>query len=144
MLRQSSKTLEASIFTAIANWASDRSKDPNTQVGACVYDYASGGMYFGYNGFPKGIRDLDGRWERPSKYAYVIHAEVNALLQALPALGHRIRECTMFVTLEPCSSCMLLIIQSGIRRVVFLTSRPDPVSVLLAAEAGVKVIQYKP
>ena len=144
MPRQSHKTIEASIFTAIETWAYDRSKDPITKVGACVYDYETGGMYLGYNGLPRGIADTEARWEKPFKYQICIHGEINALLKALPAVGYRIRECVMFTTLEPCSNCMLLIIQTGIRKVVYLNARPDPLSASLALEAGVEVTQYRP
>lgn len=113
-------------FMEIAKAASKRSKDPNTQVGCCIIkDKKIIGV--GYNGMPNGIPDdsLIFPWDREgeflnTKYAYVVHAELNAILNTVdPSL---LKGATMYCTLAPCNECAKAIIQSGIKTVVFATS----------------------
>lgn len=141
-LRSSAESCQASIFKVLTAWADGRSKDPNTKVGACVYDNRTGAMHIGYNGFPRGILDLETRWGSPEKNSFVIHAEENAILKALPAVGSDLSNCQLYSTLEPCHKCMRIIIQSGLRRVTFLTDRPDHLAHLMAREANITVEKY--
>jgi len=113
-------------FMGIAKLASQRSKDPSTQCGACIVkDNKVIGV--GYNGMPNGIPDdsiADFPWDREgdflhTKYAYVVHAELNAILNTVdPA---QLKGSTMFCTLAPCNECAKAIIQSGIKKVIFNT-----------------------
>lgn len=101
-----------------------RSKDPGTQVGAVIVNVDNRVKATGYNGLPIGIEDVDMSWNRDgklgeSKYAYVIHAEVNAILSAKADL----RDCILYVTLFPCHECAKIIIQSGIREIVYLEDK---------------------
>jgi len=101
-----------------------RSKDPATQVGACIVNEKKRIVGIGYNGFPYGVEDDDFPWEKgdswlESKYPYVVHAEPNAILNATVSLEN----ATLYVTLFPCNECAKLIIQSGINEVVYLQDK---------------------
>ncbi len=101
-------------FMGIAMLSACRSKDPNTQVGACIVNDRNRIMSVGYNGFPSGCDDDEFPWEREgsafnTKYAYVCHAELNAILNASGDL----RGCKVYVALFPCNECAKAIIQSG-------------------------------
>ena len=109
-------------FMGIAMLSAKRSKDPSTQVGACIVDKDNKIVGIGYNGFPIGCSDDNLPWSRDAensnetKYPYVVHAEANAILNSTKDLhGARI-----YVDLFPCNECAKLIIQSGIKEVVFL------------------------
>ncbi len=112
-------------FMGIAMLSAKRSKDPSTQVGACIVDKENKVVGIGYNGFPIGCSDDNLPWERQAddnnqtKYPYVVHAEANAILNSTKDLhGARI-----YVDLFPCNECAKLIIQSGIKEVVFLSDK---------------------
>ena len=102
-----------------------RSKDPNTQVGACIVDKNNKIVGIGYNGFPIGCSDDELPWEgnaekeNDSKYPYVVHAEANAILNSTKDL-HGAR---MYIGLFPCNECAKLIIQSGINEIVYLSDK---------------------
>lgn len=107
-------------FMGLAHLSALRSKDPSTQVGACIVDEDKKVVGIGYNGFPTGISDDDFPWEKHdqyqhSKYAYVVHAELNAILNSTKKLSG----CSIYVSLFPCNECAKAIIQSGIRRLVY-------------------------
>jgi dCMP deaminase len=112
----------AEYFMGIAVLSSQRSKDPSTQVGACIVTSENKIVSMGYNGFPTGCLDSQLPWGRDSenpletKYLYVVHAEKNAILNATGNL----KGCTLYVTLFPCHECAKDIIQSGIKRIVYL------------------------
>ena len=135
---KSAKDIQNSIFDLITSWAENRSKDPRTKVGACVYDPVTGGVYLGYNGFPKGVADWADRWDRPAKYSFVIHAEVNAIIKALQALGADVARCSLHITHQPCSGCMQMILQTGIKEVYYRNAKPDAISELMAKEARIR------
>lgn len=107
-------------FMGLAHLSALRSKDPNTQVGAAIVDENHRVVSVGYNGMPKGCSDDEFPWGRigtmlNSKYAYVVHAELNAILNSKwPVTG-----CTIYVSLFPCNECAKAIIQSGIQRIVY-------------------------
>lgn len=111
--------------------AAQRSKDPNTQVGACIVsgadDPAGGNIIVstGYNGFPAGCSDDEFPWARTgdyaeTKYPFVVHAELNAILNAH---GRSLRGTRLYVALFPCNECAKAIIQAGIREVVYLSDK---------------------
>ena len=112
-------------FMSIAFLSSLRSKDPNTQVGACIVNQKNKIVGIGYNGFPTGCSDDDLPWEREgdfldTKYAYVCHAEVNAILNSISGM---LNGCSMYVRLFPCNECAKIIIQSGIKKIIYLSDK---------------------
>jgi dCMP deaminase len=137
-------------FMGIALLSAKRSKDPNTQVGACIVNQFNKIVGIGYNGFPIGCPDDFLPWEREgsnvneTKYPYVVHAEANAILNSTKDLhGGRI-----FVALFPCNECTKLIIQSGIKEIIYMSDKyasTDPVkaSKKMLDLAGVKTRQIK-
>ncbi len=103
-------------FMAMAKLSSKRSKDPSTQVGACIINEENIIIGMGYNGMPKGNDNFPWTKEgEDNKYKYVIHAEANAILNAIKNL----QESTIYVSLFPCNNCAKMIAQSGIKKVVF-------------------------
>ena len=110
-------------FMGVAMLAARRSKDPNTQVGACIVSPDKIIVSTGYNGMPKGCSDDEYPWEREgeqTKYPYVVHAELNAILNAN---GRNLRGCSLYVALFPCNECTKAIIQSGIKEVFYLSDK---------------------
>ncbi len=119
-----SKRLDAiswdAYFMGLAHLSSLRSKDPSTQVGACIVDRDKKIVGIGYNGFPSGLSDDEYPWAREgdfmeTKYAYVVHAELNAILNATQSL----QNCVIYVSLFPCNECAKAIVQAGIKEVVY-------------------------
>lgn len=133
-------------FMGVALLAAKRSKDPNTQVGACiVHDNVI--LSTGYNGFPYGCSDDDYPWERnaesqnDTKYPFVVHAELNAILNSQ---GKSLKDAVIYVALFPCNECAKAIIQSGIKEVVYLSDKYSDSPATLAskrmlASAGVNI-----
>ena len=110
-------------FMGIAMLAARRSKDPNTQVGACIVSQDNIIISTGYNGMPKGCSDDEYPWEREgaqTKYPYVVHAELNAILNAS---GRDLRGSRIYVALFPCNECAKAIIQSGVKEVLYLSDK---------------------
>ena len=110
-------------FMGIAVLAAKRSKDPNTQVGACIVSEDNVILSTGYNGFPYGCSDDIFPWAREgedTKYPYVVHAELNAILNAR---GRSLAGSRIYVALFPCNECAKAIIQSGIREVIYLSDK---------------------
>lgn len=111
-------------FMNVAILSAERSKDPNTKVGAVIVNEEKRIVGIGYNGFPNGCSDEDFPWEREgdyqdTKYAYVVHAEENAILNSTTSL----KGGSIYVSLFPCNECAKKIIQSGIKEVVFLSDK---------------------
>lgn len=107
-------------FMGLAHLSAKRSKDPSTQVGATIVDKHKKIVGIGYNGFPIGVSDDEMPWSRDgefleTKYPYVVHAELNAILNATTKL----QGCTIYVSLFPCHECAKAIIQSGIKEIVY-------------------------
>ena len=105
----------------IAKLSSERSKDPNTQVGACIVSSDNKILSMGYNGFPNGCSDEDFPWDRDgdmldTKYAYVTHSELNAILNYR---GGSLAGSKLYVSLFPCNECAKAIIQCGIKTVIY-------------------------
>jgi dCMP deaminase len=112
-------------FMGVALLSANRSKDPSTQVGACIVNPRKRIVGVGYNGFPAGCSDDDLPWAREgefldTKYPFVCHAELNAVLNSLSA---DLEGCTIYVALFPCNECAKVIIQAGIREVVYLSDK---------------------
>ena len=136
-------------FMGIAMLAAKRSKDPNTQVGACIVSQDNIIISTGYNGMPKGCSDDEYPWEREgsdTKYPYVVHAELNAVLNAN---GRDLRGSKLYVALFPCNECAKAIIQSGISEIVYRENKYADTDGCIASlrmmkMAGVKVTKYEP
>lgn len=139
-------------YMAVAQLSAKRSKDPNTQVGACIVNKNKRIIGIGYNGFPTGCSDDELPWSREgdlldTKYPYVCHAEMNAITNATnkPDLDG----ASMYVSLFPCNECAKLIVQVGIREVVYLQDMYHDQDIFVAARrifdmAGVSYRQLKP
>ena len=138
-------------FMGIAMLAAHRSKDPNTQVGACVVSPDNIIISTGYNGMPKGCSDDTFPWERKAdcvndtKYPFVVHAELNAILNAN---GRDLRGSKIYVALFPCNECAKAIIQSGIKEVIYLSDKyADTLGTLASKKmldaAGVQCTQLR-
>ncbi|XP_075524364.1 uncharacterized protein LOC142556761 [Primulina tabacum] len=143
-------------FMAIAFLSAERSKDPNRQVGACLVSEKGIILGIGYNGFPRGCSDDKLPWAKKSKngdsletkYPYVCHAEVNAILNTNHASAEGQR---LYVTMFPCNECAKIIIQSGVSEVIYYVEKrldnPDVAYVAshkLLSMAGVKVRRHQP
>ena len=138
-------------FMGVALLAAERSKDPSTQVGACIIDEDKTILSTGYNGFPKGCDDDSYPWNRDesegeTKYPFVVHAELNAILNCQ---GKSLKGATIYVGLFPCNECTKAIIQSGIREVIYLSDKyadtpATRASKRMLTDAGVKMTQLKP
>ena len=138
-------------FMGVSLLAAQRSKDPNTQVGACIIDNQNRILSTGYNGFPHGCSDDDFPWNRDSslgetKYQFVVHAELNAILNAR---GKNLAGAKLYVSLFPCHECAKAIIQAGISEVVYLSDKysgtvSDIASKRMLNAAGVKLTKLIP
>jgi dCMP deaminase len=123
-------------FMGLAILSAERSKDPSTQVGACIVDENNKIISVGYNGAPIGYDDdKDMTWERDgdfldTKYAYVCHSELNAILNS----KIKVDGCRLFVTLFPCNECAKVIIQAGIKEVIYLSDKYDGTEGNIAAK----------
>jgi dCMP deaminase len=130
-------------FLGLAQHVSTWSKDPRTKVGAVLVNETNQVLSVGYNGFPRGVFDLEARYEdRPTKLMFVAHAERNALDNCFTDT----RGSTLYVTLPPCNECVKSIIQKGVKRIVMLTSDARPqdnsdIAMTMLAEAGI-LLQY--
>lgn len=137
-------------FMLLAHLIAQRSKDPNTQTGACIVDENKVIVGLGYNGWPRGIEEDDLPWGRQGdfldkKYAYVVHAEENAIYNA----NKPTKNCIMYCTMFPCNKCVKAIIQNGIKEIVFYRDPYHDLDEWIAARrmldlAGVKYRQYIP
>lgn len=137
-------------FLHLAKQTSEWSKDPSTKIGAACIDSETGAVLsLGYNGFPRGVADLKERYEdRPTKYKYIVHAEMNAIYNAC-LNGVNLKGSTLYIYgLPPCSECAKGIIQVGIRKIVIeRIDNPErwkdscELSYSLLEEAGVELIE---
>lgn len=136
-------------FMGMAVLSSLRSKDPNTKVGAVIVNDEKKVVSIGYNGMPRRIEDEDLTWNKgeglDSKYLYVCHAELNAILNARN--GSSLANCTAYVTLFPCNECAKALIQVGIKKIVYLDDKyADTVSIQASKKmlslAGVEFVQF--
>ena len=134
-------------FMGLVHLSAMRSKDPSTQVGAVIVDAEHKVVGIGYNGLPIGCSDDEFPWDREggmleTKYAFVVHAELNAILNSTRDL----HGCTLYVSLFPCNECAKAIIQSGIRRIVYEDDKYATADNVIASkrmlnEAGVELVR---
>jgi len=135
------------VWMSNAKLISKRSKDPNTQVGACIVDDENIPISLGYNGFPKGISNNALPWDRVgeplyTKYMYMSHAEANAIDNS-DCSRERMSRSRIYSTLYPCNSCAIRIIQNGIKEVIYLSDKYHDKDEYIAARkmfdlAGIK------
>ncbi|MBR6271788.1 MAG: dCMP deaminase family protein [Lachnospiraceae bacterium] len=137
-------------FMGIAKLSGFRSKDPNTQVGACIVSEDNKILSVGYNGFPMGCSDDDFPWEREgesldTKYFFVAHSELNAILnyRGLGLDGSKI-----YVSLFPCNECAKAIIQAGIKTIIYADDKYAKTPATIASKrmldaAGVNYYKYE-
>jgi dCMP deaminase len=138
-------------FMGVALLAAQRSKDPSTQVGACIIDKDKRILSTGYNGFPHGCSDDEFPWNRDetrgeTKYQFVVHAELNAILNAS---GKSLAGSKLYVALFPCHECAKAIIQSGVQTVYYLSDKYANTPATIASKrmmdaAGVRYVQLIP
>lgn len=139
-------------FMSIAILSSMRSKDNNTKVGACIVSSEHKVLSLGYNGMPIGVDDNEIPWKGnkdhvpylETKYPYVCHAELNAILNS----NHNLKGSTVYVTLFPCNECTKAIIQSGIKKIVYLSDKYHDTEMEVAARkmldmAGIEYVPYQ-
>ena len=123
-------------FMGVALLSGRRSKDPSTQVGACIVSKQNKIVGAGYNGLPAGCNDEEFPWEKTgdflqTKYPYVCHAELNAILNNI---GMDLSGCRIYTALFPCNECSKAIIQSGIKEVIYLSDKYDQTEVSIASK----------
>ncbi len=136
-------------FMGVAMLSAARSKDPNTQVGACIVSQDNKILSMGYNGFPIGCSDDEFPWNRDgepydNKYFYTTHSELNAILNYR---GGSLEGSKLYVTLFPCNECAKAVIQSGIRTVIYADDKYADTPGVRASKrmlnaAGVEMIPY--
>ena len=140
-------------FMASAMLASMRSKDPSTGVGCCIVNKDNVKLSEGYNGTPVGWKDEYFPWDRKgdfldTKYAYVVHSEANAITHCI-GQGKSLHGARIYVTLFPCNECAKLIVQSGIKEVIYLSDKYAETEGIIASkrildECGVTYRQLNP
>ena len=156
MIRKRNKYLSwPELFMFNAMISAQRSKDPKTQVGACIIDLSTNKIVStGYNGLPRGCNDDDFPWDREAasgdlydtKYPYVVHAERNAIYNAE---RKNLNNCELYVTLFPCNECAKSIIQVGIKKVYYASIKGEDTievraSKRMLAASNVETIFFKP
>ena len=138
-------------FMGVAILSGMRSKDPGTQVGACIVSEDNKILSMGYNGFPNGCSDDEFPWAREgddpleTKYVYSTHSELNAILNYS---GGSLVGARLYVSLFPCNECAKAIIQCGIREVIYANDKYSDTPSVIASKrmmdaAGVKYHQYR-
>jgi len=135
----------------IALLSAERSKDPSTAVGACIVSSENKILSLGYNGMPMGCSDDEFPWERDgepldTKYLYVCHAELNAILNYT---GSNIHGAKIYTTLFPCNECTKALIQTGIKEVIYLSDKYSNTFSTIASKkmmtnAGITFRKYEP
>ncbi len=138
-------------FMGIASLSALRSKDPNTCVGACIVSQDNKILSVGYNGMPKGCDDDEFPWDREgstldTKYVYVCHAELNAILNYT---GTDLRDSKVYTTLFPCNECTKALIQAGIAEIIYFSDKyrntdTDKAAKKMLDAAGVAYRKYEP
>lgn len=123
-------------FMGIALLSTERSKDPSTSVGACIVSEDNKILSVGYNGMPMGCSDDEFPWERhgdplDTKYLFVCHAELNALLNYT---GTHMKGARIYTTLFPCNECTKALIQAGIKEVIYMSDKYADTDSVIAAK----------
>ena len=140
-------------FMGVAELSALRSKDPITQVGACIVSQDNKILSMGYNGFPKGCSDDEFPWDKAheqddpynAKYFYTTHSELKAILNYR---GGSLEGSKLYVTLFPCNECAKAIIQSGIKTLIYGSDKYADTPAVRASKrmlnaAGVRYYQYE-
>ena len=137
-------------FMGIALLSAQRSKDPSTSVGCCIVSKDNKILSVGYNGMPVGCSDDEFPWDREgepldTKYLYVCHAELNAILNYT---GSDIKGAKVYTTLFPCNECTKALIQSGVGEVIYYSDKYHNTDSMTAARrmfdaAGIKYYKYE-
>ena len=138
-------------FMVLAEAIASFSKDPSTKVGAVIIDDDCNVLAMGFNGFPRGVADLEDRlWDKEVKYALVVHAEANAIAAAART-GQRLKGATIVVSsLFPCRDCAGLIAQAGIKKVIAPKisnerwKESNETAKVIFSEAGIEVVEILP
>lgn len=138
-------------FMSIAQLSALRSKDPGTQVGSCIVSKNNRIMSVGYNGMPSGCSDDEYPWDREgealsTKYLFVCHAELNAILNHR---GGSLEGCRIYTTLFPCNECAKALIQAGISEIIYMQDKYSDTDSVIASKmmmksAGVSFREYEP
>lgn len=138
-------------FMGVALLSAKRSKDPGTQVGACIVSEKNRIMSVGYNGMPSGCSDDSYPWDREgeplnTKYLFVCHAELNAILNNRSG---QLEGCRIYTTLFPCNECAKALIQAGIKEIIYIEDKYSDTDSVIASKtmmksAGVTFRQYVP
>lgn len=140
-------------FMGVAELSARRSKDPSTQVGACIVSSDNKILSMGYNGFPTGCSDDDFPWDKSegkdpydTKYFYTTHSELNAILNYR---GGSLEGSKLYVTLFPCNECAKAIIQAGIKTLIYADDKYADTPAVRASKrmlnaAGVRYYEYQP
>ena len=138
-------------FMGVAMLSAMRSKDPHTQVGACIVSEDNKILSMGYNGFPAGCSDDAFPWAREgepldNKYLYSAHSELNAILNYR---GGSLEGAKLYVSLFPCNECAKAIIQAGIKTLIYASDKYAESPAVKASKtmlnaAGVRYYQYQP
>ncbi|MBE5967173.1 MAG: dCMP deaminase family protein [Lachnospiraceae bacterium] len=138
-------------FMGIALLSTERSKDPSTSVGACIVSEDNKILSVGYNGMPNGCSDDEYPWEREgrnldTKYFFVCHAELNAILNYT---GSQMKGARIYTTLFPCNECTKAIIQKGIKEIIYMNDKYANTDAVIASKrmlnsASVKYRLYQP
>jgi dCMP deaminase len=139
--------IDKSVMLITYIWSQIRSKDPNTKVGSSIYDYDSGALFLGYNGFPVGFPDKVSLWnnrnkdDKHNKYAYVVHAEQNNFIKAINKFNPKTSK--MFITNYPCHNCVKnVILPSKIKIICYMDIYPyDEVSDKMLKKLKIKMIK---
>lgn len=132
-------------FMGIALLSSQRSKDPSTQVGACIVNDENKIMSVGYNGMPRFCSDDEFPWDNvgaalDTKYVYVCHAELNAILNYG---GGSLKNCKVYTTLFPCNECAKAIIQAGIKEIIYMCDKYAATDSVIASKKMFDVAHVK-
>lgn len=140
-------------FMALAKLSALRSKDPSTQVGACIVDQNNRCLSLGYNGTPNGFIDDKFPWDRDktpleSKYLYVCHAELNAIFNYKGNIKD-LKGSKIYVTLFPCNECTKILIQTGISEIIYESDKYAELETTIASkkmlnECNIKYSKYTP
>lgn len=134
-------------FMGVAILASERSKDPNTQVGACIVSADNRILSVGYNGTPNGFEDIYFPWDREgnelnTKYLYVVHAERNAILNYRGNIKD-FEGAKLYVTMFPCNECAKEVIQVGIKDIIYLDDKYANTNGVIASKRMLDVCNVK-
>lgn len=132
-------------FMGIALLSAKRSKDPRTQVGSCIVNSKNKIVGVGYNGLPLGCSDEEFPWEGDgdflgTKYPFVCHAELNAILNNI---GIDLEGCRIYTALFPCNECAKAIIQAGIKEVIYLSDKYSHTDIVKASKLMMNKAEIK-